>query len=273
MSFINDKPAYKLFTKTGKEIKYSKMIDDLSQADLVFIGELHNNPISHWMELEITKDLAGKNSDGLTMGAEMFEADNQLIIDEYLQGQILEKKYEEDARLWNNYETDYKPLINFAKENNFKFIATNIPRRYANVVFKSGFEALDNLSREAKAFIAPLPIEYDETIKSYADMIEMGGKMGHGNPNLPKSQAIKDATMAYFILKNLEKEKIFIHYNGAYHSDNFEGIVWHLKKANPDLKILTVTTVEKAEIEVLSEEEKNKADFIIAVPESMTKTY
>ncbi len=273
MSFISHNPAYQIFDKSGKKVKYSKMIQALSKAEVIFIGELHNNPISHWMELEITKDLAELNPTGITLGAEMFEADQQLIIDEYLQGLIKEKKFEDDVRLWTNYKTDYKPLMSFAKENNHKFIATNIPRRYASIVFKSGFEGLNKVSKEAKSYIAPLPIAYDPNVKCYSDMIEMGKKMRHGNPNFPKAQAIKDATMSHFILKNLEKGKIFIHYNGAYHSDNFEGIVWYLKKANPDLKIITVTTVEQKDTDQLKEEEKNKADFIIVVPDNMTKTY
>jgi len=273
MSFTTDKPAYKLFNKDAKSVKYSKMLKALSKADIVFFGELHNNPISHWMELEVTKDLAKLNSNGLTLGAEMFEADNQLIINEYLQGIIAKKKFEAEVRKWPNYDTDYKPLMTFAKENNYKFIATNIPRRYASVVFSKGFKGLEKLSKEAKSYIAPLPIAYDENVKCYADMIEMGKKMGHGTPQFPQSQAIKDATMAYFILKNIEDGKIFIHYNGSYHSDNHEGIVWHLKKANPNLKIVTITTVEQKDIDKLSGENKNLANYIFVVSESMTKTY
>jgi len=273
MSFTSDKPAYKLFNKNGKSMKYSKMIKTLSEADVVFIGELHNNPISHWMELEITKDLAKLNTKGIILGAEMFEADNQLIIDEYLKGLISEKKFEAEVRKWPNYDTDYKPLMSFAKENKFQFIATNIPRRYASIVFSKGFVGLDKLNKEAKSYIAPLPIVYDEKVKCYADMIEMGKKMGHGNPKFPQAQAIKDATMCHFILENLEEGKTFIHYNGSYHSDNYEGIVWHLKKANPNLKIVTVTTIEQKDIEKLNKDSKNTADFIFVVPESMTKTY
>jgi len=273
MSFATDKPAYKIFDKNGKKVKYEKMIKALNKADIVFIGELHNNPISHWAEYEITKDLFEKHEGAITLGAEMFEADNQLIIDEYLKGYFSGKKFEADARLWPNYDTDYKPLMTFAKENKLRFIATNIPRRYANIVFKEGFDGLNKISQQGKSYIAPLPPKYDPKVKCYADMIEMGKKMGHGSENFPKAQAIKDATMAYFIQKNLEKGKIFIHYNGSYHSDNHEGIVWYLKNANPKLKILTVSCVEQKDINELKEESKNLADYIFAIPESMTKTY
>ncbi|NPA68684.1 MAG: ChaN family lipoprotein [Chlorobi bacterium] len=273
VNFASDKPAYKLFDKNGKEVSYKKMLKALNKADAVLIGELHNNPISHWAELVITEDLAKMHPEGLTLGAEMFEADNQLILDEYLKGYFPAKKFEADARLWPNYKTDYKPLVEFAKEKKYRFVATNIPRRYASIVFKHGFNGLNKLSEEAKKYIAPLPPEYDAKLKCYSDMIEAGKQMGDTCGYYPKAQAIKDATMAYFILKNIEPGKIFIHYNGAYHSDNYESIVWYLKRKKPDLKILTVTTVEQKNIDVLNEENKLKADYIFAVPESMTKTY
>ncbi len=276
-SFKPDKPAYSLFTKEGKKVKYSRMISDLKKNQIVFIGELHNNPISHWMELQITTDLYDSTSQNLILGAEMFEADNQLIIDEYLQKLFDAKKYEAEAKLWKNYKTDYKPLMDFALDNGLRFIATNIPRRYANIVFKKGFEGLDELSDEAKSHVAPLPINYDAEVKCYKDMLNMGNmpasRTGHAMANLPKAQAAKDATMAYFIDKNMKAEKIFIHYNGSYHSENHEGIVWHLNKMNKGYRIVTVTTVLQKDISKLDEENLGTADYIICVPENMTSTY
>ena len=96
---------------------------------------------------------------------------------------------------------------------------------------------------------------------------------GHANPNFPKAQAIKDATMAQFILENYEKGKLVLHFQGAYHSDNYQGIMWYLLQQNPDLNIVTISTKEQKEIDVLDEESENIANFIIVVPESMTKTH
>ena len=269
-----DKPAYQLFNADGKKVKYKDLIQAAYRADIVFFGELHNNPISHWFELEITKDLYEKKQGNLILGAEMFESDNQLLLDEYLAGQIKTKNFENEAKLWNNYKTDYKPLVEFAKEKKLRFIATNVPRRYAALVNKKGFEGLDSLSNEAKKLIAPLPVNYDPEVNCYKSMIEMmGGMGGHVTTNIPKAQAIKDATMAYFILKNRTPGKTFIHYNGAYHSDDYEGIVWWLIQEKPDLNILTITTVEQDTISSLSEESLNVADYILCVPSDMTKTY
>jgi len=266
------KPAYMLYKENGKKVKYDKMVEVAKGADMVLFGEYHTNPISHWLQIELTKALYEAKGVDLVLGAEMFEADNQLILDEYLTDLITETKFEEEARLWKNYKTDYKPLVLFAKENDLAFIATNIPRRYANSVLKQGVAILDSLSEEAKAYIAPLPLEYDTSLNCYNQLIHGEGMGGHGSINMADAQAIKDATMTYFMMQNWSSGKLFIHYNGAYHSDEFESMNWFLKSANPELKIVTISTVTQDDISALEEESQGKADFIICVPNSMTKT-
>lgn len=276
IGFANDYPAYKLYNSAGEEVQFKSMISDLMHSDIIFFGELHDNPIAHWMELEITKASFEQIGDKLILGAEMFEADNQMILNEYLLGKISNKSFEKEMRLWPNYKTDYKPLVEFAKENKLKFVATNIPRRYASVVSREGFEGLENLSEQAKQFIAPLPMNYDPELECYAQMMDMGGMpnsvMAMKN-NLPKAQSAKDATMAHFIVQNWKDGNLFIHYNGSYHSDNKQGIIWHLLKYDPDLKIKTITTILKYDIEEINEEDLNEADYILVVPKSMTRTY
>jgi len=269
-----DKPAYVLFDHDGKQKDYNDLLNDALDADIILFGEIHNNPISHWLQLELAADLfAGKGTD-LILGAEMFEHDNSLILEEYISIKIKENNFEKEAKLWDNYATDYRPLVRFARDNHLEFVATNIPRRYAAIVARDGFEGLEELSGEAKTHIAPLPILYDPELNCYKQMLSMGG-MGdaHANENLPRAQAIKDATMAYFILEKWSKGKTFLHFNGAYHSDHFESIYWYLRNENPTVKILTISTVEQDDPEKLDEGSLGLADYILCVDSTMTKTY
>ena len=264
-----DKQGYQLYTKEGKKTTYKKMLKAAGETEVVFFGEHHDNSLIHWLQLEFTKDLADTKK--LVLGAEMIEADNQKQLNQYLKGEIDQKAFDTLARLWNNHKTDYKPLVDFAKEKHFPFIATNVPRRYASKVYKGGFEALDALTPEEKSWIAPLPIAYDASLPGYVKMLEMMG--GHGGDNLPKAQAVKDATMGYFIAQNLKPGTVFVHYNGTYHSDNFEGINWYLKKAKPGVKIMTIAAVSQKDVAKLEKEFLNVADFILVVDEDVTKTY
>ena len=228
---------YTIYNAKGKEISYSKMMATLSKQDIILFGELHNSALAHWLQVEVTKELATKRA--LQLGAEMLEADDQNAVNLYLSDSIDQKGLDTLARLWPNYTTDYAPLVNYAKENKLEFIATNIPRRYARLVNKGGFEALDTLPAIEKSYVAPLPIAFDAELPTYKSILEMMGE--HGTPELVMAQAIKDATMAHFILANLKQDALFLHYNGAYHSDYHEGILWYLLNANKSLKYGTIS--------------------------------
>ena len=171
------------------------MMKTLSEKDILLFGEYHNNAIAHWLQFEVTNDLQKLRA--LVLGAEMFEQDNQEALTQFVQGKISAKQLDSSARLWKNYPTDYAPLVQIAKANQLAFAATNIPRKFASLVARGGFEALDTLSSLQKKWIAPLPVAYDSTLPGYKNMVAMMG--GHGGSNLPKAQAIKDATMAHFI--------------------------------------------------------------------------
>ena len=270
-AFKSDKNAYMIFDVKGKECHYSKMLEQAKDADVVLFGEQHDNPINHWLEQELTKDLYEAKKDKLVLGAEMFEADDQIVVNEYLSGSITEKTFKDECKLWTNFPSDYKPLLDFAKKNKIPFIATNVPRRYANMVYTRGLEKLDSIEPEARRWIAPLPIAYDKTLKCYQDIFTAA--KGHGGENLPKSQAIKDATMAYFILKNLSAGQTFIHYNGSYHSDNHTAIVWYLKQARPGIRIVTIGSTEQDSVDDLLKENEELGDFILVTPTSMSKSY
>lgn len=270
VTFGQGKPTYRIFNAKGKKVSYKKMLRQLKKKDILLFGEYHDNPITHWLQLEVTQDLHKKRK--LILGAEMIETDNQEVLNQYLQGKIDKKGLDTLARLWGNHKTDYAPLVDFAKDKNLQFIATNIPRRYASRVYKKGgFPALDKLSQQEKEWVAPLPIEFDIELSQYKKMLDMMG--GHGGEDIVKAQAIKDATMAHFILNNYVKRSLFIHYNGTYHSDYYEGILWYLKRKRTDLKYTTISTVYQKDIKKLLEEHKGKADFIICVPENMTRTF
>ncbi len=260
---------YQLFDAKGKKTSFKKLEKQALQTQVVLFGEYHNNPVCHWLQLKLAKALHSKTN--LVMGAEMIERDNQAVLDQYLQGHINQKALDTLARLWSNYKTDYKPLVDFAKDNKVPFIGTNIPRRYASQVFRQDLPSLELLTEIEKSWIAPLPIAFDINLPGYKNMLEMMG--GHAGDKMPKAQAIKDATMAYFIVQNLPKSGVFLHVNGTYHSDNFEGISWYIKQYSIQTSLLTIATVEQNQMKTLSKEHRNKADFILVIDEDMTKSY
>lgn len=279
LAMKSDKPAYKVYNAKGHTADYEDILKAAKKSNIIFFGEIHNNPICHWLELELSRDLYTDKKEKLVLGAEIFETDNQLILNEYMSKMIRKKDFETEAKLWPNYKTDYAPIVDFAREKGLRFTATNIPRRYAALVNFNGFEGLDSINAMERGLMAPLPIKYIDTLECYANIAKNigGGMPAHMTMNLGKAQAMKDATMAHFIMKSgVYNDKTILHFNGSYHSDNHQGIVWYvnqaIRKTSIELKVLTITCLEQDNIDTISNNDAAKADFIIMIPASMTKT-
>jgi uncharacterized iron-regulated protein len=271
-----DKPAYVIYTANGKKTTFDKLVDASENKELVLFGEFHDNPISHWLQLELTKEMYAEVGSNLQLGFEMFEQDQQALLSQYISGNLTAKQFKDTMRLWPNYETDYAPIIEFAKTNKLFCVASNVQRKYASLLFKKGRKALDTLSLTIKAQMAPVDFKVDTTLSQYREVFTMGGHMGvNMGMNMVESQAFKDATMAQFILANPGRKEgsVHLHFNGAFHSDFHQGILWYVQQKQPDIRVLTISTVTQEDVRKLDKEHLGRADFIICVPESMTRTH
>lgn len=278
-TYSTDNPAYIIYNSSGKKVSYNNMMKSLSAADICFFGELHNDPISHWLELSLIKDFNEIKKDNLVVGAEMWERDNQIVLDEMLKDEFVDMNtYIASSVLWPNFKGDYLPILKYIQNENIKFIATNVPRRYARIVSRRGEAALDSLSDLAKSYIAPLPIHMDLKDKFYnyiADVFketQQSPMTGGSLTNIVKAQMVKDATMAYSIINNMDKDSFFFHFNGELHSAFSSGIGYYIKHYNPKLKFKTVSIIKKANIFEFKSKE-SRADFNIVIPHNMIISY
>ena len=119
------------------------------------------------------KELNTIYGSNLQVAFEMFEQDQQVLLNDYVSGVISDKNFQDSCRLWPNYKTDYKPLIQFAKENKLFCLASNVPRRDANILFKYGRPALDTLSSVEKMYMAPLDFKIDTSLSQYSALKDM----------------------------------------------------------------------------------------------------
>lgn len=225
--------------KTGKPTSFEALLQAALEADIVFFGERHDDSLAHLLEFRLVQAMHKNIKTKFLVGMEMFETDNQILIDEYISGICSERNFEAEAKLWPNYESDYKPVLKFCKAEKIALIATNVPRRYAGLTAREGTSALSNLSFAALQLMAPLPFNYDSSLLAYK-FLSQQFLSNHSN-FMPLAQALKDATMAWSIHKNLNNGAKLLHINGSFHSDYHQGIVWHLKKYRPELKILVIS--------------------------------
>ena len=180
---------YKIYdTRTKQVITIDKIVTDMADADVLFFGEEHNDSAGHYLENKIFRALHAQYADKIVLSMEMFETDGQLVLNEYLGGTIDETRFSRDIRLWSNYK-DYRPMIEYAKQNKIPVIAANSPRRYVSLVTRRGMRSLDSLSKDAKKFLPPLP--YDTLSGRYREkfMDIMKGSPGSSSQNIYYSQS------------------------------------------------------------------------------------
>lgn len=266
---------YKIYdVKKAKQITVDDIIKDCNTANVLFFGEEHNDSIGHYLETEIFKRLiiAYPKKAALTM--EMFHTDVQPIIDEYLNGAISEKNFIKEARAWNNY-TDYKPLIELAKQNKVDVIGGNAAARYSNAVTRSGLESLNNLPTTSKQFIAPLPID-TATGRYYDKFIETLGGHNMGGMKVYQTQNFWDATMAWSIAKYAKqnKDKKIFQVNGRFHSDEKLGTLAKLKNYAPKLNVLNISCFSADDFNNPDwKKYSSLGDYIIITDPSIKRTF
>ena len=271
---------YKIInTKTNKETELKEMAERLGDYDVIFFGEFHGNKILHSLELELLKMLNANNKN-MIISLEMFERDVQPILDEYLSNEISEEKFLKNSRPWPNYETDYKPIIEFAKENTLPVVAANIPRRYANMISKQGLNAIDSLSVEEKKFITKKHIVFADEYKTLF-MQTMRSNMEHSS-KMPKgmmmnldliyaAQCIKDDTMAESILKfhRIPPRRKVIHFNGDFHSRKHLGTAQKIQVLEPMLKVAVITPLLCEDEFSWENEDLLEGEFLILLEEEI----
>ncbi|MEP7039739.1 MAG: ChaN family lipoprotein [Acidobacteriota bacterium] len=272
--------SYKIYDSDGNPAAINQIINAVGKAEVVFLGENHDDAVAHYIQAEIFKkvvEIYGKNRK-VALSMEMFERDVQIILDEYLEDLITEKKFLDDSRPWNNYKTDYRPLVEYAKQNKLDVIAANAPRRYVNMVSRNWRESLEQLSPGAKKWLAPLPYarSSDAYAKKFTDL--MGGMPSNTQSvsKILESQTLWDATMAFSIAEYLKNNKnsLVVHLNGSFHTENRLGTAEQLLKFSPRLKVLVVTIKSEDDFNKFDKTKHlNLGDFVILTDAKIPRSF
>lgn len=238
---------FSVFTGKGQPSSVEEIMKSLEDADVVFLGEFHDDAVAHAIQLEIFKRAVEQYGPKrrVTLSLEMFERDVQTVLDEYLAGQISESHFLLSSRPWPRYKEDYRPLVELAKEKKLAVVAANAPRRYVNMVSRNGRDSVNALSKQAKAWLAPLPFaEPSEAYsKKFKALMGSSPEAAMGIDKILSSQSLWDATMANSVVESLKKNKgsLVVHLNGGFHTENRLGTVEHFLKYRKKGKAVVVT--------------------------------
>ena len=255
-------------TPEGVSVSLSEAVDQLADADVVFLGEQHDSALGHAVQLALTQALAERRGE-IILSMEMLERDAQPTLDLYLRGALTESEFKGIARLWPNYDEHYRGAVEFCKARGFQVVAANVYRPIASRVARQGVTAGAGDAWAARQITAPPSSEYrrrfNEVMGSHGDSMDASAL-----DNVFAAQCVKDDTMAESIADAIpagEPAPQVIHWNGRFHSDHGLGTVERLKARRPDLNIAVVSMLERKlnAAEPLTADELNQGHFLILV--------
>ena len=252
-------------TRQNAFADFEAMLADLTSADVVLVGEQHDDPNTHRLELAILEGLARRGTP-LIVSLEMIERDAQPVLNRYLAGDITEAQFLAESRPWPRYATDYRALVEFARAGKRRVIAANVPRRMASEISKNGLGVVDGWTVDrpfaAKGIDCPPSGSYFDRFAA-----AMGGHQG-ATANFYYAQCVKDETMGESIAEAFAATSgrvTIVHFNGAFHSDFAEGTAHSARRRMPGRRVAVVSVLPVADLDVVkpTADDLKRADYLV----------
>jgi uncharacterized iron-regulated protein len=242
-------------TRSGAFTDFEAMVAELARADVVFVGEQHDDPNTHRLESALLQGLVRRNV-AVTVSMEMFERDVQSAVDGYLGGKNSEEDFLKTSRPWPRYATDYRSLVEIARDRSWPVIAANMPRRYASEIAKNGLTPLAALPPAERAMMARDLVwrkeaafdRFSASMDEHPGSNESADAAGARRAKLERyyeSQCAKDETMAESIVASVEHKdagpRLIVHFTGAFHSDFGSGTVERVRRRLPGRRVAVLS--------------------------------
>ena len=279
-----DEPSYvpqRVYDTQRKRFTDFEMLGaDLARADVVLVGEQHDDANTHRLELAILEGFARRHVP-VTLSLEMFERDVQESVDTYVGGTGAEADFLKGTRPWPRYATDYRPLVEFARAHKWAVVAANVPRRIASEIAKGGRSAVEALSASDRKLAATeLQCPHDDYFTRFAESMgthpTAGSGSGAGGSAADSTteryywaQCVKDETMAESIaaaFARLEgRPGAVVHFTGAFHSDYGEGTGERVRRRLSGRRVTTVSIVPVESLDDLAPDgdDLKRADYLV----------
>jgi len=254
---------------------FEMMAADLARADVVLLGEQHDDSNTHRLERAVLEGLARRHV-SVTLSLEMFERDVQPSLDTYVAGTSAEEDFLKGARPWPRYASDYRPLVEFARSQHWPVVAANVPRWIAADVAKNGRPAVDALSAADRRFAASdLHCPHDAYFDRFAgQMGEHGsGSSGTGSEGPTEryfwAQCVKDETMAESIAAASARQEgrpgVIVHVTGSFHSDFGDGTGERVRRRLQGRRVAIVSIVPVDDLDNLAPagNDLKRADYLV----------
>jgi uncharacterized iron-regulated protein len=263
----------------GAFTDFEMMLADVARADVVFVGEQHDDVNTHRLELAILEGLA-RRRERVIVSLEMFERDAGEPLSHFLMGHLAEDEFLKVSRPWPRYKTDYKPLVDLAIAKKWDVVAANVPRPIASEVSKGGLNVLDAKTGDDRALFArelKCPTD-DDYFKRFGEA--MGGHPGDETKTVAEkrettekfyfAQCLKDETMAESIADAYTAaasagRPLVVHFNGAFHSDFTAGTASRAARRLPGKRVVVISVLPVQNIDTAepAQDDRTRANYLV----------
>ena len=118
-----------LHLATGHYVSKKQMLENIAITPLVYVGEVHDNPASHRLQLEVLQSMLRQHPGQVALGMEMFTSRDQGALDRWVAGEMGEKEFLRASGWYiNGWKLDfayYRQLLEFCRDNNIPVIGLN----------------------------------------------------------------------------------------------------------------------------------------------------
>lgn len=248
----------------GEVIPFGTFIDRISSKELIFVGEVHDNPEHHLIQVQILQALMAK-AEHIDLAMEFFQHPDQTALDRYIQGETEEEEFLKEVgwkKGWGFDYSFYRPLMMLARQNGSRVLAINAPKEIVKKVAQNGLESLDQSERDQIAREIGLN---NEAHRDY--LREIYEQHAHGSLKqfeyFYEAQCVWEDTMAQNIADFLIKEKgKMIVFAGNGHIVNKFGIPDRTITRHP----VSMVTIMPYALYGTEEIDKGIADYVWLTP-------
>lgn len=271
--------------RDGAPVDWDGLMRAVAWADVVILGEQHDDALGHAVQLAIVEDALARWPRSV-VSMEMLERDEQVLVDDYFDdvldaASLARLTFSESWAGEGSWFAWYQPIIDAAKHAGSRVVAANAPRRYVRLARTEGYEQLQSLPpSRRKYFDVPGALPEGAYRQRFFEVMshgesgdeEEGDSEAGGHPIarntdhlLPifRSQLVWDATMAASIAraKRSGATKV-LHLVGQFHSDFDGGLVIELRKRLPGARILVIS-MQRDDAVTLLDHDRGRADIVI----------
>ncbi|MHC5002862.1 MAG: ChaN family lipoprotein [Planctomycetota bacterium] len=269
--------------RTADAIGWDDLMEMIAAADVVILGEQHNDAVGHAVQLAVVEDVLDRWP-GSAVSLEMLERDEQTLVDDYMDDVIDAEQLAEltfstrwaGSGSWTHW---YQPVIDAAKQQDSPVVAANAPRRYVRLARTDGYDRLAGLpdprrgyvempeempeGRYRERFWSVMGVAHDADLTDEASDEDSAAEQERVE-SLYRSQLVWDATMADSIAEARRRgaPKV-VHLVGQFHCDFEGGLVQELRRRLTGSRVVVVSLQSADGGGGLREEDRDRADVVV----------